>query len=115
VVATVTPTGLINVIVGRTQAVTVTFTTSDGRRAKDLLITGGMSPLPAGWTRWGSDRTVFLCSTITAGNTCQMTLNYTPTVATVGGTLTLDYRYTDNAHTVKTATTNITYSSRSTR
>jgi hypothetical protein len=106
VTATPSPIGQINTVVGNApQAVTVVFTTDDGRLATDLQVTGGLAPLPAGWT---SSENPFACTTLSSGSGCELTLTYTPLAAAVG-TLTLSYSYENNANQAKTGTLAIPY------
>jgi hypothetical protein len=106
VTATPSPTGQINAVVGNgTQPVTVVFTTDDGRLATDLQITSGLAALPAGWT---SGANPFACTTVSSGNGCQLTLTYNP-LAGAAGTLTLGYRYKNNANQTKTGSLAIPY------
>jgi hypothetical protein len=105
-VATPTPSGQINAIVGMgSQPLTVTFTTDDGRPATQLEITGDLSALPAGWSSTDGS---FACSGFSGGSGCQLTLTYAPTAASTG-TLTLPYAYLNNAGESKTGSLNIPY------
>jgi hypothetical protein len=106
VVATAAPSGPINVIVGGgTEAVSVTFTTDDGRPASALSITSGLSALPAGWS---SAAGTFSCSGLSSGNGCQLALTYAPS-GPQNGTLTLGYTYLNDAGESKTGSVNIAY------
>jgi hypothetical protein len=106
VVATASPTGQINAVVGMgTQAVSVTFTTDDGRPATALQLTSSLASLPPGWS---STATSFSCSGLSSGTGCQLPLTYAPTAAS-SGTLTLSYTYTNNAGEPKTGSLNIAY------
>jgi hypothetical protein len=106
VTATPSPTGQINAVVGSgTQAVSVVFTTDDGRLATDLQVTSGLATLPAGWT---SSANPFACTTLSSGNGCQLTLTYNP-LAAAAGTVTLNYSYKNNANQTKTGTLAIPY------
>jgi hypothetical protein len=108
VLATAAPGGAIDVVVGAgTQAVAVNFTTSDGKTATALSVTGGLSTLPSGWT---SPDHSFTCATVSTGSGCLLPLTFAPTAAS-SGTLTLDYAYTDDAGTAKTGTLTIPYAS----
>jgi len=91
---------------GNSQAVMVTFTTDDGFQASNLSME--LSPLPAGWSSTASQ---FTCATISTGNGCQLTLNYTPTAPEPTGTLQLTYSYLDNAGTPKNGAVDIVYGS----
>jgi hypothetical protein len=106
VVATASPTGQINAVVGGgTQAVSVTFTTDDGQPATALQLTSSLSALPAGWS---STATSFTCSSLSSGNGCQLPLTYAPTAAG-SGTLILSYAYQNDAGVAKTGSLNIAY------
>jgi hypothetical protein len=106
VIATASPTGQINAAEkSGGQAVAVTFTTDDGKAASNLMITSGLSPLPAGW-RSGSS--TFTCARVSTGNGCQLGLTYAP-AALGSGTLTLAYAYTDAGGTAQTGTFNLAY------
>jgi hypothetical protein len=108
IVATPSPTGVISVPVGQSQAVSVTFTTSDGKTATNLSITSGLSALPAGWTGPAS----FTCASVSTGSGCVVNLTYTPTAAG-SGSVTFNYSYVDNAGTSKTGTAAVSYASTS--
>ncbi len=110
VIATASPTGQINAVLSSgSQAVTVTFTTDDGRPATDLSLTSSLSGLPAGWS---STATAFSCATVSTGSACQLAFTYAPTV--VGsGTLTLSYSYTDDSGTPKTGSAVIPFAATS--
>jgi len=106
VVATAAPSGPVNVIVGGgTEAVSVTFTTDDGRPASALAITSGLGALPAGWSTAASS---FSCSGVASGNGCQLALNFAPS-GPQNGTLTLGYAYFNDAGESKGGSVNIAY------
>jgi hypothetical protein len=106
VVATVSPTGQINAIQKTgTQPVTVTFTTDDGKSARDLLLLSPLSSLPAGWS---SSTSGFTCGTVSTGHGCQLLLSYAPATLTAG-TVHLDYAYTSPAGAFTTGSLNIPY------
>ena len=106
VIGTPSPSGTINTVVGQgSQTVTVTFNTNDGRPASDLVITGGLSPLPFGWI----GPTTFTCASVNTGNGCQLTLVYQPPAAGAG-TLQLNYGYYSNSGTAKAGSVSIPYS-----
>jgi hypothetical protein len=110
VVATTSPSGQINAVVGTgTQSVSVNFTTDDGNAATNFTLTSGLGTLPAGWS---STATGLTCAIVSTGNGCQLTLAYAPT-APGGGTLTLSYSYTDDSGASKTGSLNIPYSTSS--
>src|SRR5271165_4863692 len=105
-VATASPSGQINAVVGMgTQAVAVTFTTDDGREATALRLTTNLGTLPAGWS---STSSAFSCAGFDSGNGCQLNLMYAPAAAGTG-TLTLNYTYLNNAGESKTGSLNIPY------
>ncbi len=105
-IATASPSGQINAVVGMgTQSVSVTFTTDDGRPATALQLTSSLTALPAGWS---STDSTFACSGFSSGNDCRLTLMYAPAAAGTG-TLTLTYAYQNNAGEAKTGTVSIAY------
>ena len=105
-VATASPTGQINAVVGSgAQPVSVTFTTDDGRPATALQLTGGLSTLPAGWT---SSSPTFSCGGFSTGTACQLSLTYAPSAAG-NGMLALSYSYSNNAGEPKTGSVSIAY------
>jgi len=108
IVATPSPSGALNVAVGSSTAVNITFTTNDGAAATNLLITGGLSTLPAGWSGPPS----FTCASVSTGSGCVLNLTYHPT-APGSGSVTLSYSYTNNAGTGKTGTAVISYAATS--
>ena len=106
VVATPSPSGQINAVVGMgSQTVTVVFTTDDGRSATALALTSSLAALPPGWSSSASSLT---CSEVTSGSSCQLSLTYAPTAAGTG-TLMLNYTYKNNDNLTRTATLNIPY------
>ena len=110
-VATVSPTGQINAVLGQgSQPVSVTFTTDDGRPATALQLTSSLSALPAGAlpAGWSSTATTFSCSGFSSGNGCQLPLTYAPT-SPGSGTLLLNYTYLNNAGESKTGAVSIAY------
>ena len=105
VIGTPSPSGTINALVGQgSQTVTVTFNTNDGKPASNLAITGGLSPLPSGW----SGPATFTCASVNTGNGCQLTLVYSP-YAVASGTLQLNYGYNANSGAAKTGSVSIPY------
>ncbi len=96
----------VSVLTGSSARVMVTFATDDGNPASALSVTSGFNPLPAGWTSTSASLT---CATVSAGTACQLPLTYAPT-AVGSGTLTLGYRYTNDAGIAKTGTVSINYS-----
>ena len=108
IVATPSPTGVISVAVGESQAFSVTFTTSDGNTASNFSITSGLSTLPAGWT----GPTSLACASVSTGSGCVANLTFKPTAASTGA-VTFNYSYTNNAGTSKTGTATVSYTSTS--
>ncbi|MGB6308518.1 MAG: hypothetical protein WBF89_12025 [Steroidobacteraceae bacterium] len=105
VVANTAPAGEIDVVEMGSQAVTVTFTTDDGKAASALYLTSDLTALPAGWS--GASKTLS-CGNVSTGNGCQLHLTYAPTTLT-SGTLVLNYAYTDAAGTASTGSLNLAY------
>lgn len=106
VVATVSPTGQINAVQSAgTQPVTITFTTDDGKSARDLFLLSAPSALPAGWS---GSMSGFTCGAVSTGNGCQLALSYAPATLT-SGTVHLDYGYTSPTGAFTTGSLNIPY------
>jgi hypothetical protein len=106
VIATASPPGqIVAVRAGGGQAVPITFTTDDGKRATQLLVTSNLQTLPAGW-RAASPH--FSCASVSTGSGCRLPLTYAPAVLG-SGTLTLNYMYIDDTGTPKTGMLNIGY------
>jgi hypothetical protein len=106
VVATASPADQINAVENSAgQAVTVTFTTDDGKAATGLHLMLGLTALPPGWSSTSGS---FSCSSVSTGNGCQLHLVYAPT-ALASGTLTLAYGYADDTGTPRTGLLNIAY------
>jgi hypothetical protein len=88
VAAALAPTGQINAVEKTgSQAVTVTFTTDDGKAATQLQVLSSLTALPSGWTASSGQ---FSCGNVSTGNGCQLTLSYAPSTIT-SGTLSLNY------------------------
>jgi hypothetical protein len=103
VLAASNPTSL-NAVTGSTSnPVVVTFTTDDGNVASSL--SADLTVLPADWS---SASSTFTCATVSVGTSCQVTLNYSPTVA-ASSTLAFSYSYVNSAGTTKTGTVSIPY------
>jgi hypothetical protein len=83
--------------------VTITFTTDDGNTAG--AFSADLSVLPADWS---SASPTVTCATVSVGTTCQVSLNYSPTVA-ASSTLMFGYSYVNSAGTAKTGTVSIPY------
>lgn len=110
VIATASPVGQINAIVGAgTQSVTVNFTTDDGNAATDLMLTTNLGALPSGWS---SKAAGLSCAIVSTGSGCQLVLTYAPTAAG-RGTLTLNYGYTDDSGAARSGALNIPYATTS--
>jgi hypothetical protein len=106
IAATVSPAGQINAVEKTgSQAVTVTFTTDDGKTASNLMLLSKLSALPAGWTA-ASD--TLSCGSVGTGNGCQLILNYAPSALT-SGTLSLNYSYLDAGGTYNVGSFNVPY------
>jgi len=106
VVASASPSGQINAVVGQgSQDLEVTFTTDDNRDATNLQITSDLSALPPGWT---TNAPGFGCFGLGREFTCQMTLNYAP-VAAANGTLPVSYAYLNDSGEYKSGTLDIAY------
>jgi hypothetical protein len=104
VTGTTSPSGTVNAVVGGSQTVTVTFNSNDGNPASSMSITGGLSALPTGWT----GPSTFTCASVNTGNTCQLSLVYSP-LSAASGSLPLSYSYHSNAGTAKTGSVTIPY------
>ncbi len=106
VVATVSPPGQINAIetAGR-QAVTIDFTTDDGKPATNLAVVPNSATLPAGWSGSASS---FACGSVSTGNSCQLMLSYAPSAA-ARGTLTLNYGYRDASGNYNVGSVDVQY------
>jgi len=106
VIGTPSPSGTVNAVVATgNQPVTVTFNSNDGNPATNLKITGGLSPLPVGW----SGPSTLTCALVnTAGGACQLSLKFAPAVF-VSGTLQLNYSYNANSGAAHTGSVNIPY------
>src|SRR6185437_13327441 len=95
---TLTPSmsGPLQVVTGASQALTLSFNSSDGRKASQFAVTQGLASLPSGWT----GPAAFGCATVSAGSGCALTLTYAPT--SIGaGSLTLAFHYVDAAGTAQ--------------
>ena len=107
VTATLVPTGQISATIGApAQTVNVTFNTDDMEPASALSLSGSVpAMLPAGWT--GPATTT--CATVSAGTACTLSWTYMP-LAPDNGTIQIDYAYSNDSGTAKTASFNIPYS-----
>jgi len=101
VVAAVNPTSLSVVTGSGSNPVMVTFTTDDGNVASSL--SADLTVLPADWS---SASSTFTCATVTTS--CQVSVNYSPTVA-AAGTLSFGYSYVNSMGATKTGTVSIPY------
>jgi hypothetical protein len=98
----------LSVRTGSSTPVTVTFVTSDGNPASALSLTTALSSLPAGWTSTAGS---FACATVSAGTACTLPLTYAPTTAITGGSLNLQFTYTNDAGIAGSGTAAISYTS----
>jgi hypothetical protein len=106
IVATASPLGQVNAVQKTgNQAVTLNFTTDDGRAARNLLVLSDLTKLPAGWSAASNK---FTCASVGTGNGCQLTLNYAP-AAIASGTLSVAYSYLDAGGTYNVGSYNIPY------
>ena len=103
VVAAVNPTSLSVVTGSGSNPVMVTFTTDDGNVASSL--SADLTALPADWSSASSTLT---CATVSVGTSCQVSLNYSPTLA-AAGTLSFGYSYVNSAGTAKAGSVSIPY------
>jgi hypothetical protein len=91
--STLSVAGVVSVVVGAKQTLSITFTSSDGRAMSGFGISNSLgSALPAGWT----GPTTFGCAAVSTGSGCVLNLVYAPTAYDSGGTVMLDYVYIDN-------------------
>jgi sugar lactone lactonase YvrE len=105
VVASVAPAGAVSVYLNKSQSVSITFASSDGRSAS-ALSASGLASLPAGWAGPAGG---FECPAVGTGGTCTLTLQYLPT-APATGTLVLAYSYRANNGATKQGSVSIDYS-----
>jgi hypothetical protein len=106
VVALATPSGQINARVnGGAQTVSINFTTDDGYAATNLSLGTALANLPAGWS---SKVPTFTCAIVSTGSGCQLPLSYDPT-AGGGGTLALNFTFTDDTGATRNGIINIPY------
>jgi hypothetical protein len=103
VIAAAAPLSVAAVTGTPSNPVTVTFTTDDGNTAG--AFSADLSALPADWS---SASNTLLCATVSVGTTCQISLNYAPTLA-ANSTLSFGYSYVNSAGTMKTGTVSIPY------
>jgi len=101
IVATSSVAGTVSGVVGASQTVSVTFTSSDGRPISGFAISG--STLPVGW----SGQSPFGCASVSTGSGCVLNLTFAPT-AIGSGTLTLECVFVDNADVARTPGTCLT-------
>lgn len=106
VTASAAPGGPLQVTIGQSRSVAITFAASDGRQATGLRITSALAGLPAGWSTAGSS---FGCATVVQDGACKLDLTYAPAAAAPSSTLTLAYAYTDSAGQAKTGSIALDY------
>jgi hypothetical protein len=105
-VATVAPSGQVTAELNQgTQVATVTFTSNDGALITNLIVTSGLSALPADWSGPGT----FSCGSVSTGNRCQLALQFSPKSSADNGTIALGYSYVDDAGSAQTGSVNIPY------
>jgi large repetitive protein len=106
VVTSFSPNGQVTAAkAGGTQTVAVNFSTVGGKTASGLGVLTDLSKLPAGWS---SKSTAFTCATVSAGNGCQLQLQYAP-AALGSGALNLRYEYSDAGGNPNFGVVNIPY------
>jgi hypothetical protein len=103
---TQSPSGTVNGVVGApSQAVTVTFNSTDSNPVSNVKITSGLGTLPAGWT----GPATFTCvSASHTGSGCQLSLAYAPP-AVASGSLQLNYSFKAHSGTTKTGSVTILF------
>ena len=84
--ATPSVAGIVSVIPGASQTITVAFTSADGQPISGLALSG--TTLPPAWTGPSN----FSCTVTGSGNNCVLTLTYAPK-AVETGTLRIGYVY----------------------
>lgn len=104
VAASVAPAGVVSVYLNKSQSVSITFATSDGRSASAL--SASLASLPVGWTGPAGG---FACPTVGAGATCGLALQYLPTEPG-NGTFVLGFSYRANNGVAKQGAVTIDYS-----
>jgi hypothetical protein len=110
VVATVSPAGEIDAIVGSSkQSVSVNFTSDDGGAITQFALATSLAALPAGWS---SGATGLSCPVVSTGSGCQLPLVFSPT-GSMAGILALIYTYIDNSGATRSGALNIPYASAS--
>jgi hypothetical protein len=90
-------TDSVDVVVGATQTISITFTSSDGQPMTGFSISGSSGTLPAGWTGPAG----FVCNRVSTGGGCVLELQYAP-AAVDNGTLTLEYVVVDDSGLART-------------
>ena len=106
VVVTPSTTGTVSVVNGGSQAVTLSFNSSDANAISKLSVTSGLSMPPAGWI----GPPTFNCAAVRSGSGCVLTLTYAPT-ADASGAFTIAYSYTNSDGARLTGSTAILYAS----
>jgi hypothetical protein len=100
--ATPSVAGMVSVIPGAKQTITVAFTSADGRPISGLGLSN--TTLPPDW----SGPSDFACSVTSSGSNCVLTLTYAPT-APETGTLSIGYVYAGDANSPPLVTLSIPY------
>jgi hypothetical protein len=93
-------------IVGSPTGASITFTTDDGNPASVFSITTALDTLPTGWSAASSS---FVCSAVSVGTGCVLSLVYAPAMAE-SGSLILQFSYLNDSGVLKTGTVLIVYS-----
>lgn len=106
VAASVAPSGTISVYLNKSQSISITFGTSDGRSASGLSATGSLASLPAGWNGPSGG---FECPVVGGGATCILELRYLPTMPSTG-MLRVEFSYRANNGVSKQGSVIIDYS-----
>jgi len=106
VAASVAPAGAASVYLKKSQSVSITFGTSDGRSASALSASSGLASLPAGWTGPAGG---FECPVVGTDAACVLVLRYVPTVP-ASGTFALGFSYRANNGAAKQGSVTIDYS-----
>jgi hypothetical protein len=105
IVASWSVNGTVQAIVSGSQAVSVSFATSDGNPVTTFNVTQDLAALPKGWSAVNS---ALSCATVTVGNGCVLQLIYAPITA-ASGTLSIGYSYVDSVGKARTGTATIMY------
>jgi hypothetical protein len=108
IVATPSIAGSVQAKSGSSQALAISFNSSDGNSIINFSVTTGLSSVPTGW----SGPATFACATVTTGSGCLLNLAFAPTAASAGS-LHFEYAYTDSVGKAQTGSITIPYASTS--